>query len=42
MSPVVEMNKDYRCVSDGGPERILGSEEVEEMPDQRNRLARVK
>jgi len=27
----VEMNKDYRCVSDGGPERILGSEEVEEI-----------
>ena len=30
-SVIVEMNKDYRCVSDGGPERILGSEEVEEI-----------
>jgi TonB family protein len=29
MSPAVEINKDYRCVSDGVPERI-GSEEVEE------------
>jgi TonB family protein len=30
-SVFVEMNKDYRCVSDGGPERILGSEQVEEI-----------
>ena len=28
--PVSLRNNDYRCVSDGGPERILGSEEVEE------------
>lgn len=28
---IVAMNNDYRCVSDGGPERILGSEEVEEI-----------
>lgn len=28
--PVTLGNNDYRCVSDGGPERILGSEEVEE------------
>jgi len=27
----VEMNKDYRCVSDGGPEKILGSEAIEEI-----------
>lgn len=34
-SVIVAMNNDYRCVSDGGPERILGSEAVEEIAASR-------